>query len=100
MAIDKEFLAVHFQGVENSDEHINAIIAEYEKEKLPILKNRDDVLTEKKSVEKKHAELQELYKSLETANKELNEKLESGVPDKEKKIFQEEKLHIKAKQNL
>lgn len=90
MAIDKEFLAAHFQGVEKADEHISAIIAEYEKTNLPLVKNRDDILAEKKAVEKKTAELQEKYAALEAAHKELNEKLESGMPEKEKKIFKEE----------
>jgi hypothetical protein len=90
MAIDKEFLAAHFQGVEKADEHIGAIIAEYEKTNLPLVKNRDDILAEKKAVEKKIAELQEKFTGLETTNKELNEKLESGLPDKEKQIYQAE----------
>jgi len=83
MAIDKDFLAAHFQGVDKADEHINAIIAE----NLPLVKNRDDILAEKKGLEKKLAEFQEKYVALETANKELNEKLESGLPDKEKQIL-------------
>jgi len=90
MAIDKEFLATLFQGVENADEHINAILAEYDKEKLTILKNRDDITAEKKQAEKKLAEQLEKYTSLEAASKELKEKLESGLPDKEKQIFQAE----------
>ena len=90
MAIDKEFLATHYQGVDNADEHISAILAEYDKEKLSILKNRDDITTEKKAAEKRLAELQEKFTGLETANKELNEKLESGLPDKEKQIYQAE----------
>ena len=90
MAIDKEFLTPIFQGVDKADEHIQAIIAEYEKTNLPLVKNRDDILAEKKAVEKKLAELQEKLTGLETANKELNEKLESGLPDKEKQIYQAE----------
>jgi len=90
MAIDKEFLAPFFQGVEKADEHIQAIIAEYEKNNLPLVKNRDDILAEKKTVEKKLAEHLEKLTALETANKELNEKLESGLPDKEKQFFQGE----------
>jgi len=88
--IDKEFLAAHFQGVDKADEHIGAIIAEYEKMNLPLVKNRDDILAEKKALEKSHKELQEKFTELETSNKELNEKLESGLPDKEKQIFQAE----------
>jgi len=88
MAIDKEFLTPLFQGVEKADELIQAIIVEYEKTNLPLVKNRDDILAEKKAAEKKLAELQEKFTGLETANKELNEKLESGLPDKEKQIFQ------------
>jgi flagellar biosynthesis chaperone FliJ len=87
-AIDKDFLATHFQGVEKADEHISAIIAEYEKTNLPLVKNRDEILAEKKAADKKAAELQEKYTALEAANKELNEKLESGLPDKEKQIYQ------------
>jgi len=87
MAFDKDFLAAHFQGVEKADEHISAIIAEYEKTNLPLVKNRDDILAEKKAADKKNAELLEKYAALEAANKELNEKLESGLPDKEKQIF-------------
>jgi hypothetical protein len=90
MAIDKEFLETHFQGVEKADEHISAIIAEHDKEKIAILKNRDDMAGEKKAADKKLAELQERFTGLETANKELNEKLESGLPDKEKQVFQAE----------
>lgn len=90
MAIDKEFLSAFFQGVDKADEHIGAIIAEYEKTNLPLVKNRDDILNEKKAIEKKIADLQEKYNVLETTNKELNEKLESGLPDKEKQIYQAE----------
>jgi hypothetical protein len=90
MAIDKEFLEAHFQGVDKADEHIGAIIAEYEKTNLPLVKNRDDILAEKKAGDKKNAELLEKYAALEAVNKELNEKLESGLPDKEKQIYQAE----------
>ena len=90
MAFDKEFLAPHFQGVEKAEEHINAVIAEYEKTNLPLVKNRDDILAEKKTIERKIVDLQEKYTALETTNKELNEKLESGLPDKEKQIFKAE----------
>ena len=95
MPITKEFLSPLLQGVEKADDIVNAVIAEYEKEKLPILKNRDDILAERNGFEKKHKELQEAYKALETANKDLNEKLESGIPDKEKKIYQEEIENLK-----
>jgi len=87
MAFDKEFLAPFFQGAEKADEIIGAIIAEHEKVNLPLVKNKDDILAEKKQVEKKLAELQEKYTALETTSKELNEKLESGLPDKEKQIL-------------
>jgi len=99
MAIDKEFLTAQLQGVEGADEKITAIIAEYEKEKLPILKNRDDIKAEKTAIEKKFADLTASFAELETAKKELNDKLESGLPDKEKKIFQDEidKLTIRVK---
>jgi len=90
MAIDKDFLSAFFQGVDKADEHIGAIIAEYDKEKISILKNKDEIIAEKKAADKKLAELQEKYAGLETANKELNEKLESGLPDKEKQIYQAE----------
>jgi len=90
MAFDKDFLAPHFQGVEKAEEHISAIIAEYEKTNLPLVKNRDDILAEKKTIERKIVDLQEKYTALETTNKELNEKLESGLPDKEKQVYQAE----------
>jgi hypothetical protein len=96
MAIDKEFLAQFFQGVEKADEHIGKIIAEFEKANLPLVKNRDEILAEKKAVEKKAAELQEKFAALETANKELNEKLESNVPDKEKQIYAAEVDKLKS----
>ena len=95
MAFDKEFLAQHFQGREDAEERINAIMAEYEKANLPLTKNRDDILTEKKAAEKKLAELIEKHFALETANKELNEKLESGLPDKEKQIYKAEIENLK-----
>ena len=90
MAFDKDFLAPFFQGMEKADEVISAIIAEHEKTNLPLVKNKDDILAEKKGIEKKLAEIQEKYVALETANKELNEKLESGLPDKEKQVYQAE----------
>jgi hypothetical protein len=90
MAINKEFLETYFQGVDKADEHISAIIAEYEKTNLPLVKNRDDILAEKKAGDKRNSELLERYAALEAANKELNEKLESGLPDKEKQIYQTE----------
>jgi len=95
MPINKEFLAPLFQGVEKAEDYINAVIAEYEKEKLPIIKNRDDILAEKNNLEKKHKELQDLQKTLEAANKELDEKLKSNVPGKEVKVFQEEIDNLK-----
>jgi len=97
MAIDKEFLGSLFKGIEGADEKIATVIAEYEREKLPILKNRDDIKAEKTAIEKKHAELSAAFAELESAKKELNEKLESGLPDKEKKIFQEEIENLKGK---
>jgi hypothetical protein len=90
MAIDKEFLAPRFEGREDAEKQISAIIAEYERTNLPLVKNRDDILAEKKAGDKKTAELQEKYAALEAAYKELNEKLESGLPDKERQIFQAE----------
>ena len=90
MAIDKDFLAAQLQAETTVDEKINAIITEYDKEKIAILKNRDDIKAEKEKIEKKHTELAASYIELEASKKELNEKLESGLPDKEKKIFQDE----------
>jgi len=90
MAFDKDFLAPFFQGMEKADDVIGAIIAEHEKVNLPLVKNRDDILTEKKGLEKKLTEIQEKYAALEAANKEINEKLESGLPDKEKQVYQNE----------
>ena len=88
MAIDKEFLTPLFQGVEKAEELTQAIITEYEKTNLPLVKNRDDILAEKKAAEKKNGELQAAIAELDAANKELKEKLESGLPDKEKQIYQ------------
>jgi hypothetical protein len=99
MPIDKEFLSTQFQGVENADDRIGAIIAEYEKEKLPILKNRDDIIAEKKAVEKQLADFKEKQSVLEAANKELGDKLQSGLPDKEKEFFQTEIDKLKVSVN-
>jgi len=96
MAIDKEFLAPRFEGREDAEEQINAILAEYDKEKLTILKNRDDITAEKKLADKKNAELQQKIAELESVSKELNEKLESGLPDKEKQFFQGEIEKLKS----
>jgi len=90
MAFDKEFLATHFQGVDKADEHISAIIAEHEKTNLMLEKNKNDLLNEKKMADKKNAELLEKLAALEATNKEINEKLESGLPDKEKQVYQAE----------
>ena len=88
MPITKEFLATHFQGVENADEKIALIIDEYDKERMSILKNKDEILEEKNKLEKKSKETEAKLTELETAKKELDEKIKSGMPDKEKQVFE------------
>jgi len=88
MAIDKEFLTAQLQGVEGADEKIAAIMTEYDKEKLAILKNRDDILVERNLFEKKSKDNDAKILELEAAKKELDESLKSGLPDKEKKVFE------------
>jgi len=88
MPIDKEFLTAQLQGVEKSDEKITAILSEYDKEKLSILKNKDDILAEKNALELKLKDNTAKITELEEAKKALDESIKSGLPDKEKKIFE------------
>jgi hypothetical protein len=88
MPIDREYLTTQLQGVEKAEEKIAAILSEYDKEKISILKNKDDILSEKNAFEKKAKENELKIAELEKAKAELDESIKSGLPDKEKKVFE------------
>jgi hypothetical protein len=98
--ITKEFLVTHFQGRDDADQHVEAIFAEYDKEKLAILKNRDDIKAEKDVLEKKSKENEAKIVELEAAKKELDDKIKSGTPEKDRQVFEAEAKKLNDRINL
>jgi hypothetical protein len=90
MAIDSEFLAPLFEGVEGGEERVSKIISEYNADVIGLKRKNEELLGSVKSTSEKQEALLKEKEALEAAAKELNEKLESGLPDKEKQYFQTE----------
>jgi DNA repair exonuclease SbcCD ATPase subunit len=90
MAFDNQFLGTFFQGIENAEEQIGKIMSEHEADVTGLKRTNGDLKTEKDKLADQHKAVLEQKEALEATIKELNEKLESGLPDKEKQFFQAE----------
>lgn len=90
MAFDNQFLSAFFEGIENAEERINKVMYEHETDVAGLKRANIDLKTEKEKIVEQHKTILGQKEALEAAVKELNEKLESGLPDKEKQYFQAE----------
>jgi chromosome segregation ATPase len=90
MAFDNQFLGTFFEGIENAEERIGKIMTEHEADVTGLKRTNGDLKTEKEKLAEQHKAALEQKGALEATIKELNEKLESGLPDKEKQYFQAE----------
>ena len=90
MAFDNQFLGTFFEGVENAEERIGKIMSEHEADVTGLKRANGDLKTEKEKIAEQHKAMLGQKETLEATIKELNEKLESGLPDKEKQYFQAE----------
>jgi chromosome segregation ATPase len=90
MAFDNQFLGTFFDGIENAEEQIGKILSEHEAAVTGLKRTNGDLKNEKDKIAEQHKTALEQKEALEATIKELNEKLESGLPDKEKQFFQAE----------
>jgi hypothetical protein len=90
MAFTKEFLNGFFQGTENADDLIGKILSEHDADITGLKRKNDELLGSVKQHTEKYDVLQKEKTAFEATIKELNEKLESGLPDKERQHFQAE----------
>ncbi len=84
MAFDKEFVVSQLEGVEKAAEIADKIMSEYSASVIGLTRNRDSLKAEKEKLAEEKKTLTEKLAELETANADLNGKLESGLGDKEK----------------
>jgi phenylalanyl-tRNA synthetase alpha subunit len=90
MAFDNQFLGTFFAGNENAEEQIGKIMSEHEADVTGLKRANSDLKTEKDKLAEQHKAILGQKETFEATIKELNEKLESGLPDKEKQYFQAE----------
>jgi hypothetical protein len=88
--LDKDFLVKTFEGIDIPEEKIEAVLAEHKASETGLIRNRDKLKEEKEILKKEFDDLKTEKETIEAKAKELNEKLESGLPDKEKQFFQAE----------
>jgi hypothetical protein len=94
MALDKNFLAGVFDGVENADERVEKILKEYEADVTGLKVNRDEVLNEKKSLEEKYRQMESGSEALQASIKELEDKIKSSGNDATKQVYEVEKKKL------
>jgi hypothetical protein len=90
MAITTEFLNSLFGGAEGGGEKVSKILSEYEADVIGLKRKNEELLGSIKSESAKRDALLKEKEALEAAARELNAKLEEGLPDKEKQYFQSE----------
>jgi chromosome segregation ATPase len=90
MAFDNQFPGAFFEGAENAEERIGKIMSEHEADVTGLKRANGDLKSEKEKIAEQYKAVLEQKETFEATIKELNEKLESGLPDKEKQYFQAE----------
>jgi hypothetical protein len=90
MAVTAEFLNPLFEGIEGGEERIQKILSEYDTDVIGLKRKNEELLGSVKQHTEKHDALQKEKTALETAMKELDEKLKANLPDKERKAYEEQ----------
>jgi chromosome segregation ATPase len=90
MAVNAEFLNPLFDGIENGEERVSKILAEYDADVVGLKRKESELLGDVKQHKEKHEALAKEKEALEAQYKELDEKLKANLPDKERKAFEAE----------
>jgi hypothetical protein len=94
MALDKEFLASVFEGIEKPEERIEKVLKEYEADVTGLKVNRDQVLSENKGHKEKAEKLTQEWTAKEAEYKkqleELDKQIKSSGKDELKSYYEAE----------
>jgi DNA repair exonuclease SbcCD ATPase subunit len=90
MPFDDDLMNTVFEGIENPKERIDKLYAEHNAEINGLKRKNEELLGKTKKTEESIAAITQEKTTLEESVKELNEKLKEGLPEQQKKHFQNE----------
>jgi uncharacterized protein YoxC len=94
MALDKSFLTGVFDGVENAEDRIEKVLKEYDADVTGLKVNREQILSEKKTLEEKYREMENTNATLQESIKELGEKMKKSGSEEAKQFYEAEKKKL------